>query len=280
VDEAVLEPIDLEAIPLGELEEYERPELTPEQRARRQRFARLGAWGFVVLFALGVLGTPIVGARSVPSAAPRHLVAPADEGPRGSVPPSYAIGERSFIDQRRGFGLATEFSAPPREWTADGPDPLFVTRFVVTTDGGRSWSYVGRRVEHATGVAFINAQHGVLATDGRGLRFTTDGGLHWKQTRQILRSVAAYVSDADGWSSTVDGGASWRAMRRPCPASAALFLSADGRDDLRADCLMESMSDCCARGSTTYRSRDQGKTWRRSKRVIPGTVILSESSHW
>jgi hypothetical protein len=223
-----LEPIDLEAIPLGELDDHERPELTPEQRARRHRFVRFGAWGFVVLFALGVVCTPIVGARSIRAPSASHLVVPVDVPPRATAPSSYSIGETSFIDGRRGFGLATEFSAPPEEWTADGPDPLFVTRFVATTDGGKTWSYVGRRVQQAIDVAFIDARHGVLATDGRGLRFTTDGGRHWIQTRQILRSVAASgnVLWAVGYTScprpptcddrvlrSVDGGRSWTSTR-------------------------------------------------------------------
>ena len=135
----MLEPIDLEAIPLGELDEYERPELTPEQRARRHRFARIGSWGFVAACAVAVICTPIVGARSVRSPAPLRIVAPSVAPPPSHAPSSNVVDSRSFIDRRRGFGLVTEFSAPPREWTADGPDPLFVTRFVVTTDGGRSW---------------------------------------------------------------------------------------------------------------------------------------------
>ena len=232
MDHDDLEPIDLEAIPLGELDEYEHPELTAEQRARRHRFVRLGAWGFVVLFGLGVVGTPIVGANSVRSPAPRHLVAPADEGPRRSVASSYSIGETSFIDRRRGFGLATEFSVPPDEWTADGPDSRFTTRFVVTTDGGRSWWYVGPRLQNATSIAFVDAQHGVVASDGHGLRYTTDGGRHWTQTPQILRSVTragraiwavGYMSCAqpptcdDRVLRSTDGGRSWTPTMAPSP---------------------------------------------------------------
>ncbi|MGC4023670.1 MAG: T9SS type A sorting domain-containing protein [Cyclobacteriaceae bacterium] len=62
------------------------------------------------------------------------------------------------------------------------------TRFLKTTDGGRTWTVmdtkIGKNID-IQGIGFIDANHGWIGGNSKGMYETTDGGISWKLVNQF-----------------------------------------------------------------------------------------------
>jgi photosystem II stability/assembly factor-like uncharacterized protein len=224
------EVADIEARIAREIHESERVEpvattgdlLTRvDQLVRRDRVRREHKWIWISVACIAFLSgfAPWLGASvagRVPSRA--HMKTEPVVHPRPHAP-HFAIST-SFVDQQHGFALV-DVGDPGQEIVSLTPPDVW---FMTTGDGGRTWNYVGPRLVGAVDVAFTDLHHGVVASAGHGARYTDDGGQHWTQTPDLVRSFSAagrvIWADASQCSGTscdarvlrsTDGGHTWLA---------------------------------------------------------------------
>jgi hypothetical protein len=127
-----VEIADLETIPLDEVD---------EERPRRDFHPRRIAWLAVALVAIGTTTAAWFGTRAGgDSPSHKEVALPTVVYPRADARRFFTSS--SFLDDVHGYGVVEVDDSKDVMWTPTEGNAWFMT----TSDGGASWSYVGRRV--------------------------------------------------------------------------------------------------------------------------------------
>jgi hypothetical protein len=177
--------------------------------------------------------------------------------------------------------IARDLADPDRLYACSWPD-ILPGEFLVSADGGSSWTPVAETLHFAmTGIAVDDTGALLLSGDAPMSR-STDGGLTWTQASSGLPpqfgcyfvestcassatvpQSTAFTSSDGGLFRSTDRGASWQ----PLPADTCWCLAIDhGSTGTRA-------AAASFLGDRVLLSEDAGDTWRDETGGLAGTVV-------